>query len=199
MTIRNDMKDRMARPENYNPEIAIDLDGTLAYYDGYRGPDHIGAPIPSMLAMVKKLIEEGRTVVIFTARADCAENINYVKEWLYRHGLSGLEVTNIKKKQFIEIYDDRAYRVKRNGGFDRDQANLEPVPEPAPNPLCEQVGGNHYKDMKIQPLEFCHANKLGSIESSIIKYTCRHGKKNGKEDLEKAIHLIKVLIDLEYN
>jgi len=61
-----------------------------------------------------------------------------------------------------------------------------------------QVGGDHYQTMKIQPVEFIHANGLGFIEGSIIKYVCRHRQKNGRQDLAKARHFIDLLIDLEY-
>ena len=64
--------------------------------------------------------------------------------------------------------------------------------------LNEQTGGSHYKDMKIQPVEFIHANKIPFIEGSIIKYVARHRAKNGKQDLEKAAHFLKLLIELEY-
>lgn len=61
-----------------------------------------------------------------------------------------------------------------------------------------QEGGNHYKDMKIQVVEFCQRNELNFCESSAIKYLCRHRKKNGIEDLKKAKHFINLLIELEY-
>lgn len=61
-----------------------------------------------------------------------------------------------------------------------------------------QVGGNHYRDMAIQPWEFCQRNELNYAESNVVKYVCRHRKKNGKQDLEKAIHNIQMLIELEY-
>lgn len=32
---------------------AVDLDGTLAHYDGWRGEDHIGDPIPPMVERIK--------------------------------------------------------------------------------------------------------------------------------------------------
>lgn len=66
------------------------------------------------------------------------------------------------------------------------------------NVLNTQVGGNHYKDMKIQPVVFCHENGLGICESNVIKYICRHKSKNGIEDLKKARHYIDLLINLEY-
>lgn len=66
------------------------------------------------------------------------------------------------------------------------------------NPLDVQVNGNHYKNMKIQPIEFCQVNKIPWCESNVIKYVCRHKLKNGLDDLLKAKHYIDVLISLEY-
>lgn len=66
---------------------------------------------------------------------------------------------------------------------------------PQERPLDRQVGGKHYKDMKIQPVEFILANDLGFCEGNIIKYTCRYKQKGGVEDLEKVIHYAQMLID----
>jgi hypothetical protein len=63
--------------------------------------------------------------------------------------------------------------------------------------LDKQVGGSHYKDFKIQPIEFITANKLSFIQASIIKYICRYDKKNGKEDIDKAIHYCELLKELK--
>lgn len=63
--------------------------------------------------------------------------------------------------------------------------------------LDEQIGGSHYKDMPIQPIVFCAINKLGPHETKIIKYVCRHDKKNGIEDLEKAKDMVQKLIEQE--
>lgn len=65
--------------------------------------------------------------------------------------------------------------------------------------LQHQEGGGHYKGMKIQPVEYIHANDLGFCEGAIIKYVSRHKSKNGKEDLLKAKHFIDLLIQLEYD
>lgn len=65
------------------------------------------------------------------------------------------------------------------------------------NPLDQQVGGGHYKDMTIQPVEFIHANGIGYMEGNVIKYVTRWRKKNGIADLEKARHYIDLLIQLE--
>ena len=60
-----------------------------------------------------------------------------------------------------------------------------------------QVGGEHYIHMEIQPAEYCHKNNLGFLESTAITYLSRWKNKGGLEDLEKAIHSIQLLIDLE--
>lgn len=63
--------------------------------------------------------------------------------------------------------------------------------------LSMQVGGSHYKDMPIQPVEYIHANAMGYIEGNVVKYISRWRNKNGLADLEKAKHYIELLIDLE--
>jgi hypothetical protein len=65
-----------------------------------------------------------------------------------------------------------------------------------PTPLDIQMGGNHYKDMAIQVVEFCHANRIPFIEGAVIKYICRYKKKDGIKDLEKAKHMIDILIQM---
>ena len=63
--------------------------------------------------------------------------------------------------------------------------------------LNVQVGGNHYKDLPIQPVEYIHANAIGYFEGNVIKYISRWRKKNGIADLEKAKHYIELLIEME--
>lgn len=66
------------------------------------------------------------------------------------------------------------------------------------SPFNQQVGGNHYKDYQIQPIEFIIANNIGFIEGNVIKYVCRHKDKNGKEDILKAIHYLRLLLNSQY-
>ena len=63
--------------------------------------------------------------------------------------------------------------------------------------LTTQVGGNHYKDMVIQPVEYIHKNGIGYFEGCVIKYVSRWHKKNGVEDLKKARHFLDLLIEFE--
>jgi hypothetical protein len=64
--------------------------------------------------------------------------------------------------------------------------------------LDTQVSGTHYKDFKIQPIEFIHANNIPFIEGNILKYVMRHKTKNGIDDLMKARHYIDLLMQIEY-
>ena len=63
--------------------------------------------------------------------------------------------------------------------------------------LDRQIGGGHYKDLKIQPVQYIHANNIPFIEGSIIKYATRWREKGGIKDLEKIIHFTQILIELE--
>jgi len=64
--------------------------------------------------------------------------------------------------------------------------------------LQKQVGGSHYAEMAIQPIEFITANNLSFLEGNIIKYVCRHQNKNGADDIKKAIHYCELLLQMEY-
>ena len=61
-----------------------------------------------------------------------------------------------------------------------------------------QVGGNHYIDFEIMPIEYISKNKLDFLEGNIIKYISRHKKKNGAEDIKKVIHYAELILELEY-
>ena len=65
--------------------------------------------------------------------------------------------------------------------------------------LSVQTGGSHYKDLTIQPAEYCQLNKINALESAVIKYVTRHQDKNGEEDIQKAIHCLGLWIELEYS
>jgi len=67
------------------------------------------------------------------------------------------------------------------------------------SPHDRQVGGDHYKDMPIQPSVFIYANALNWYEGNAVKYICRHKVKGGKADVEKAIHYLELLLNEEYN
>lgn len=64
--------------------------------------------------------------------------------------------------------------------------------------FTEQVGGNHYKKTKLQPMDYITANKLGFVEGSVVKYITRYADKGGAEDLKKIIHYTRMLLESEY-
>ena len=66
------------------------------------------------------------------------------------------------------------------------------------DPYKKQIAGSHYSSFKVQPSKFINDNKLLFAEGNAIKYICRHPYKNGKEDLEKAIHYIEMIIERDY-
>lgn len=63
--------------------------------------------------------------------------------------------------------------------------------------LETQVGGNHYSKLTIQPMEYSMANGLDACQHTIIKYVTRFRDKGGMKDLEKARHVIDMLIEFE--
>lgn len=66
--------------------------------------------------------------------------------------------------------------------------------------LDKQVGGAHYKDCAIQPVQYIEANHLKFLEGCVIKRVTRHNKPTGKgrQDIEKAIHELQMLLELRY-
>ena len=69
--------------------------------------------------------------------------------------------------------------------------------QPEPNALKTQIAGDHYKRFAIQPAEYAFHNHLEFLPANIIKYVTRYPFKNGLQDLEKALHCLQMLIQLE--
>lgn len=101
--------------------IAVDLDGTLAHYDTWRGIEHIGAPIAPMVTRVHNWLADNVEVRIFTARIAIDGPQKYlairtIEEWCKRHIGVVLPVTNVKDFGMAELWDDRAIGVNFNKG-----------------------------------------------------------------------------------
>lgn len=111
--------------------IGVDLDGTLARYDGWQGVDRIGEPIPVMLERVKRWLGEGKCVKIFTARmhghgapivgGGTIDALTPIESWCKEHIGQVLPVTNVKDFGMVELWDDRAIQVIPNTGERVDQ------------------------------------------------------------------------------
>ena len=64
--------------------------------------------------------------------------------------------------------------------------------------MFKQIGGSHYMYFDIQPAEFINRNKLLFAEGNAIKYICRHSKKGGIQDIDKAIHYLEMVKERDY-
>jgi hypothetical protein len=102
---------------------AVDFDATLAKYDGFKGPFVLGEPIPAMVARVKRWLQEGDEVVLFTARVCCDDQpalkmqiILLLQQWCERHLGRALEVTDRKHRRFTDFWDDRNVAIEANTG-----------------------------------------------------------------------------------
>jgi len=69
------------------------------------------------------------------------------------------------------------------------------IPEDPKGALGSQIGGTHYKDMPLQPIEYILANELGFCEGNIVKYITRYKAKGGAEDVKKVIHYAQILLE----
>lgn len=106
--------------------IGVDLDGTLAEYHGWVGPDHIGDPIPAMVERVKAWHRAGKEVRIFTARVatgpgghptmEALKAELAIERWMEKNLGFSLPVTCMKDYGLVEMWDDRAVQVEQNTG-----------------------------------------------------------------------------------
>lgn len=106
--------------------IGVDLDSTLAHYEGWMGHQHIGAPIPLMVERVKEWLADGKDVRIFTARVStdgteegakvALEAGIAIQYWCYQHLGKILPITNKKDYLMEVLYDDRCVQVEENTG-----------------------------------------------------------------------------------
>lgn len=107
--------------------IGVDLDGTLALYERWRGAEHVGEPIQPMVARVKRWLADGvYDVKIFTARVSHNGSPRQIEEaeaaraaitqWCKTHIGEELAVTNVKDFAMVELWDDRAVQVEPNTG-----------------------------------------------------------------------------------
>lgn len=109
-----------------NGWIGVDLDGTLAHYDTWRGSRHIGEPVPIMVERVKAWLDGGQNVKIFTARVSPqaialnGETLDSVlapiNSWSLKHIGRILDVTHEKDMGMIQLWDDRCVQVIPNTG-----------------------------------------------------------------------------------
>ena len=122
------------------------------------------------------------------------------------------ETITIHYKATIDVEFNRLYQVGSKScieippDFERGLISESPPPLAQADPLIGeaqsvelrgQVGGNHYAKCAIQPIDYIMANKLDYLQGNVIKYVTRYKDKNGVEDLEKAAHYLRIMIERE--
>lgn len=138
------------------PWIGVDLDGTLAEYDHWRGMAHIGRPVPEMIARVKAYLRAGHDVRIFTARVcpqqrqtDIDTALIAITRWCVAHLGRQLPITCVKDWGMVALWDDRCRQIRTNTG--------RPVENELQSQLAEcrrQIAGhNQENDCLIRRLD----------------------------------------------
>jgi len=96
----------------FNKSVAVDLDGTLAQYDGWKGIDHIGDPLPGAKEFLTALKDKGYSIEIYTTR--CNSHVNNqtahhlaqrIYEWLRKHGLDDWPKVGVYARQGKPLAD----------------------------------------------------------------------------------------------
>ena len=103
------------------------------------------------------------------------------------------DMINFEEQENMGMMDEAIKETIKEKGFKKTDLQKE-----AMRATLKQVGGNHYKDCKIQPIEYIVANNLTYSEGNVIKYVTRSRRKGGKNDLLKAKHYIEMILEMEY-
>jgi hypothetical protein len=113
------------KKEDEDPSwIGFDLDGTVAFYDGWKSHTHIGVPIPKMIALIQSYRAQGKKVKILTARVNSdrppverEEARQAIIAYMKEHVGEELPVTSEKDHHMLYNYDDRCKHVTTNTGI----------------------------------------------------------------------------------
>ena len=104
------------------------------------------------------------------------------------------DMINYEEQQNMGMMDDAIRKTVEETDFIKTDLKKE-----AMKATLKQVGGNHYKDCKIQPIEFIVGNDLTFCEGNAVKYITRHRRKGeGAKDIQKAIHYLEMILETEY-
>ena len=104
------------------------------------------------------------------------------------------DMINYEEQASMGMMDEAIKDTVKEKGFTKTDLKKQ-----AMKATLKQVGGSHYKDCKIQPVEFIVGNDLTFLEGNIIKYVTRHRRKGeGRKDIEKVIHYAEMILEMEY-
>ena len=119
------------------------------------------------------------------------EELPFIDDECYTNKSDG--VFSLPKSEPCDI--SNWVEIREEGSLNDQYAEIEKVRQSA---WQKQEGGSHYKNLKIQPMQYALENKLDYAQASVVKYVTRHKEKNGKEDLLKAIHNLELMIEFYY-
>ena len=104
------------------------------------------------------------------------------------------DMINYEEQANMGMMDEAIKETVKNKGFTKTDLKKQAL-----KATLKQVGGSHYKDCKIQPVEYIVGNDLTFLEGNIIKYITRHRRKGeGRKDIEKVIHYAEMILEMEY-
>jgi len=143
--VRREKADRSA----HVPTVAVDLDGTLAEYDGWRGEDHFGSVRPGALDALNTLRDRGCRIIIFTTRGAT----NKVRKWLEENGLpfdyineNPDQPPGSSSKPIADLYlDDRAVDASKSWSAVLAEALTRLQPKPTRR---AKVAGSRWRDTR---------------------------------------------------
>ena len=118
------------------------------------------------------------------------------KDWTFEdnHAKLYADMIDYEEQANMGMMDEAIKNTVKEKGFTKTDLQKE-----AMKATLKQVGGSHYKDCKIQPVEFIVGNDLTFLEGNIIKYVTRHRRKGeGRKDIEKVIHYAEMILEMEY-
>ena len=105
------------------------------------------------------------------------------------------DMINYEEQANMGMMDEAIKETVKNKGFTKTDLKKQAL-----KATLKQVGGSHYKDCKIQPVEYIVGNDLTFLEGNIIKYITRHRRKGeGRKVIEKVIHYAEMILEMEYN
>lgn len=160
-------------------------------YDGWKGVDHIGEPIPKMLAKVQQHLANGELVKIFTARVNTDdmpgdENNqvvrNVIQSWCLKHIGMVLSITCVKDYGMIQLYDDRAIQIIPNTGVSIAEQLHDSLPFTFDDILELKKILQYQQNME-------GLNKLGMMISKSISYSSNEVNLTTREAFNKLEQL----------
>lgn len=153
--------------------IGVDLDRTLARYDNWEGPDHIGEPVPLMVKRVQKWLTEGKDVRIFTARVTHNTSSDpekrreqhlvrsAIQRWSQEQFGKILPITCVKDYGMIELWDDRAVQIIPNTGIRVDTVGRNYMTDDPALPQWVQFGNGRTVRVTFTPEGYAHLEISG--------------------------------------